>query len=148
LANANSLFSLEGRVAIVTGALGLLGREHCKALAEAGAIVVVTDLDQTRCEEFANELGGTGFGVDITSKSALEKMREALIAKYGNIDILINNAAINDMFENPTAAKEQSKFENYPLELWQRSLDVNVTGTFLASQYSVRSWPRRVKEAS
>ncbi len=46
----------------------------------------------------------------------------------------MNNAAINDMFENPTAAAEQSKFENYPLDLWQKSLDVNLTGTFLCSQ--------------
>ena len=50
------------------------------------------------------------------------------------IDILVNNAAINDMFENPQAAAEQSKFENYPLELWQKSLDVNITGMFLCSQ--------------
>ncbi len=48
--------------------------------------------------------------------------------------MLVNNAAINDMFENPQAAANLSKFENYPLELWQRSIDVNITGTFLCSQ--------------
>jgi len=53
---------------------------------------------------------------------------------YQKIDILINNAAINDMFEDPKAATEQSKFENYPIELWQKSLDVNLTGVFLCSQ--------------
>ena len=53
---------------------------------------------------------------------------------FGKIDILINNAAVNDMFENPQTAVEQSKFENYPLELWQKSLDVNITGMFLCSQ--------------
>jgi len=56
------------------------------------------------------------------------------LKEFNKIDILINNAAINDMFENPQTAAEQSMFENYPLEMWQKSLDVNVTGTFLCSQ--------------
>ena len=56
------------------------------------------------------------------------------MAKYGSIDILINNAAINDMFENPAMAATQSMFEHYPLDMWQKSLDVNVTGVFLCSQ--------------
>jgi NAD(P)-dependent dehydrogenase (short-subunit alcohol dehydrogenase family) len=129
-----SYFSVRGRVAIVTGALGLLGREHCHALAAADAHVVVADLDHDRSAAFAKEIGGLGMGVDITSKSSLELARDAILEKYERIDILINNAAINDMFENPMAAKELSMFENYPLELWQKSLDVNVTGTFLASQ--------------
>jgi NAD(P)-dependent dehydrogenase (short-subunit alcohol dehydrogenase family) len=132
--DTEKLFSVQGRVAIVTGALGLLGREHCHALAAAGAYVVVADIDPDRSAEFAKEIEGIGIGVDITSKSSLEASRDAILKKYGRIDILINNAAINDMFENPMAAKELSMFENYPLELWQKSLDVNVTGTFLASQ--------------
>jgi NAD(P)-dependent dehydrogenase (short-subunit alcohol dehydrogenase family) len=53
---------------------------------------------------------------------------------FGRIDILVNNAAINDRFESPAKAAEESRFENYPLELWRASLDVNVTGTFLCSQ--------------
>jgi NAD(P)-dependent dehydrogenase (short-subunit alcohol dehydrogenase family) len=57
-----------------------------------------------------------------------------VLRHFDGIDILINNAAINDMFESPAAAAEQSKFENYPLELWQRSLDVNVTGIFNCCQ--------------
>jgi len=48
--------------------------------------------------------------------------------------VLVNNAAINDMVENPATALESSRFENYPLELWKRSLEVNVTGVFLCSQ--------------
>jgi NAD(P)-dependent dehydrogenase (short-subunit alcohol dehydrogenase family) len=50
------------------------------------------------------------------------------------VDVLVNNAAINDMFESPKTALEQSKFEHYPLELWKKSLDVNLTGVFLCSQ--------------
>jgi NAD(P)-dependent dehydrogenase (short-subunit alcohol dehydrogenase family) len=131
----NELFSLEGKVAIVTGALGLLGKEHCRALSEAGANVVVADLDIASSEAFAKTLSNAyAIAIDITKKESTEKAKEKILAKFGHIDVLVNNAAINDMFENPQQAGEFSKFENYPLELWQRSLDVNVTGTFLCSQ--------------
>lgn len=130
------IFSLENTVAVVTGALGLLGKQHCHALAEAGANVVVADLDEAACEEFARTLKpeAIGVGVDITRKDAVDRLAEEALVYFGSIDVLVNNAAINEKFENPTAAAEVSKFENYPLELWQRSFDVNVTGTFLCSQ--------------
>ncbi|MDX2129580.1 MAG: SDR family oxidoreductase [Chloroherpetonaceae bacterium] len=135
----NTLFSLQDKVAIVTGALGLLGKQHCLALAEAGASVVVTDINHEKCVEFANELSKSyapslGFGANITSKDSIEKLRDAALSQFGHIDILVNNAAINDMFENPTAAADLSKFENYPLDLWQKSIDVNVTGVFICAQ--------------
>jgi NAD(P)-dependent dehydrogenase (short-subunit alcohol dehydrogenase family) len=130
------LFSLDGKVAIVTGSLGLLGKNHCRALAGAGASVVVTDVDDARCKGFAAELGpkAIGVGADITKRESIEALKKAALDRFGAIDVLLNNAAINDMFENPQAGAELSKFENYPLELWQRSLDVNVTGTFLCCQ--------------
>jgi len=130
------MFSLKNKTAIVTGALGLIGKEHCKALAVAGANVVVTDTDENKCKEFAKSLINESIGhfVDVTIPDSIKKLRDEVIKKYGHIDILVNNAAINDMFENPKAASEQSKFENYPLELWQKSVDVNLTGLFLCSQ--------------
>ncbi|HTY09897.1 MAG TPA: SDR family oxidoreductase [Bacteroidota bacterium] len=134
------LFSLKKKVAVVTGALGLLGKQHCSALAEAGATVIVTDLNGERCEAFARELGiataskPVGIGADVTHRASVEALRDRIFHDHTEIDILVNNAAINDAFENPAAAAEQSKFENYPLEFWQRSLDVNITGTFLCSQ--------------
>lgn len=130
------LFSLKNKTAIVTGALGLIGKEHCKALNEAGANVVVADLDESKTFEFAKTLSTESLGInlDVTNKSSIQKAKEKILAKFGHIDILVNNAAINDMFENPKAATEQSKFENYPLELWQKSIDVNLTGAFLCSQ--------------
>ena len=130
------IFSLKNKVALVTGALGLIGKHHCEALAEAGANVIVCDLDNAKCTEFTKTLPGKslGIGTDITKKKSVKELLETVLKEFGKIDILINNAAINDMFENPQAAEEQSKFENYPLELWQKSLDVNVTGMFLCSQ--------------
>ncbi len=134
--NSLELFSLKNKVAIVTGALGLIGKNHCAALAEAGANIVVCDLDEDKCKKFASSLPtkSIGVGVDITNKLSVENLRDKTLNEFGRIDILVNNAAINDMFENPQAATEQSMFENYPLDMWQKSLDVNVTGTFLCSQ--------------
>ncbi|MDO3642426.1 SDR family oxidoreductase [Mucilaginibacter sp. L3T2-6] len=130
------LFSLKNKTAIVTGALGLLGRKHCEALANAGANVVVADLDEGGAIEFAEMLGDQhgGLKVDVTSERSLKTAREQIMNRYGTIDILVNNAAINDMFENPGMAKELSAFENYPLDAFKKSLEVNITGVFLASQ--------------
>lgn len=132
----NNLFSLKDKTAIVTGALGLLGKKHCEALAFAGANVVVADLDENGAEAFAETLGEQhgGLGIDVTNERSLKIARDKIITRYGSIDILVNNAAINDMFENPGLAKELSAFENYPLDAFKKSLDVNITGVFLASQ--------------
>jgi NAD(P)-dependent dehydrogenase (short-subunit alcohol dehydrogenase family) len=128
--------SLQDRVAIVTGALGLLGREHCRALAEAGARVVVADLDGDAAARFAAELpGAVGLALDVTRRASIEALRDELLRRFDRIDVLVNNAAINDKVEGATGdLAEASKFERYPLELWQRSMDVNVTGAFLCCQ--------------
>jgi NAD(P)-dependent dehydrogenase (short-subunit alcohol dehydrogenase family) len=130
------LFSLHQKTAIVTGALGLIGKKHCEALAAAGANVVVADIDSEQAQQFAQQLGEQhlGIGIDVTNKASIISALDEILNTYDTIDILVNNAAINDMFENPAMAKNLSAFENYPLEVFQRSLDVNVTGVFLCSQ--------------
>jgi NAD(P)-dependent dehydrogenase (short-subunit alcohol dehydrogenase family) len=130
------LFSLQNKVAIVTGALGLIGQKHCEALAQAGASVVVADMDLSNCQTFAAQLSGDhlGLAVDVTSPDSLQAAKSAILERWGKIDVLVNNAAINDMFENPAMAGELSKFENYPLSAFQKSIDVNVTGVFLCAQ--------------
>jgi len=137
-AKRSSEFDLGGRVAVVTGALGLLGREHCFALAEAGACVVAADMDAARCASFADELASKtgvktlGVGTDITSENAVESLAERTLRAFDRVDILVNNAAIDDKFTS--GAAEDSRFENYGLERFRRSLEVNVLGTFLCAQ--------------
>src|ERR1044072_9017828 len=130
------LFSLQDKIAIVTGACGLLGIQHCKALAEAGATGVVGDRNEGGCKGIAAELGPhhMALAIDVTSPASLQAARDQILERYQRIDVLVNNAAINDMFENPLTAKEQSMFEHYPLEQWNRSWNVNVSGMFLCSQ--------------
>jgi len=136
MAMTTELFSLKSKTAIVTGACGLLGREHCLALADAGAQVVALDIDEAACQQWATQLGSQhlGLAADVTDRASLERARDAILARYGTIDVLVNNAAINDMFENPALAAQQSMFEHYPLEMWKKSLEVNVTGVFLCAQ--------------
>lgn len=143
MTDVKKLFDLNGKVAIVTGALGLIGKHHCLALAEAGANIVVADLNESACQQFADTLPTESLGIDVNiiDKASVENLRDKTLNKFGRIDILVNNAAINDVFvpkdsfgENPQTAAELSMFENYPLDMWQKSLDVNLTGTFLCSQ--------------
>jgi NAD(P)-dependent dehydrogenase (short-subunit alcohol dehydrogenase family) len=142
-------FDLTGKVAIVTGSLGLLGREHLRALGAAGANLVVTDVSQAACDGFAIELAAvTGREVlavaaDVTNKDDVVALRDRVLERFGQIDVIVNNAAIDDKVESPDTALEESKLENFPLEKWRRALDVNVTGVFLVSQVLGTEMARR-----
>lgn len=122
------LFSLVGKTAIVTGGTGLIGKKHCEALAQAGANVIVADTSSTSTKEFAKTLGKNALGIasDVTDSTSLEKAKSEILERFPTIDILVNNAAINDMFENPEMAAELSSFEKYPIESFRKSLEVKV----------------------
>jgi NAD(P)-dependent dehydrogenase (short-subunit alcohol dehydrogenase family) len=130
--------SLQGKVAIVTGALGLLGREHCAALAGAGAHVVATDLNEDALMALAGQLAqrhdrpALGMRADVTRTDSLDALREAVLERFGRIDVLVNNAAIDDKYSSDGVA--DSRFEDYPVERFRRILDVNVSGVFSCCQ--------------
>jgi NAD(P)-dependent dehydrogenase (short-subunit alcohol dehydrogenase family) len=126
-------FSVEGRVIVITGALGLLGSTYVDGFSREGANVVIVDLDGERCRKLASETAnkcGTkplGLGCDVTEKMEVEEMVRRAVTEYGGIDVLVNNAAIQtDRFFAP--------FEDYAVEDWDKVLKVNVTGMFLCSQ--------------
>lgn len=134
--SGSASFDLSNKVALVTGALGLLGREHCKALYDAGARVVIADLNVKSAEDFAATLGDRAMALElnVVDPVSVKSGLDSVLTRHKQLDVLVNNAAINDMFENPTVAAELSAFEKYPLDLWKKMMDVNVTGTFLCSQ--------------
>src|SRR5262249_8548426 len=133
--DVDGLFSLRDKVAIVTGAAGLLGREHSRALAAAGAHVVLADLDILACARDAREVPGSmPVELDVTSPDSVRAARDEVLRRFGHVDVLVNNAAVDDKFESAQSAAELSTFENYPLDRFRRSIEVNVTGTFLCSQ--------------
>lgn len=133
----NDLFSLQGRVAVVTGALGLLGRRFCQSLADAGASVVVSDLHKEACDRFAETLphGSRGLQFDMTVESEVAHAARWVLERFGRIDILVNNAAVNDHFVSSESMLEESRFENYSLDKWNRLIQVNITGPFLCSRH-------------
>ena len=136
----NNLFSMEGRVAIVTGAAGMLGCQFTRTLMSAGAKVVVADIRKEAAKRLADktvkDTGGEalGLGVDVSSKAEVGRMVAEVLERWGRIDVLVNNAAVDPKFDADRAHLQSQRFEEYPLELWQQSLGVNLTGVFLCAQ--------------
>ncbi len=148
-------FDLAGRVAVVTGGVGLLGAEFCRTLAEAGAAVAVVDLDADAARGIANGLAAEGyktapFGTDITDPKAVKDLADEVLAAFGRIDILVNSAALDPKFDPQAASKgiAPGAFEDYPLEQWRAALDVNLTGMFLVTQACVKPMLEQGKKGS
>jgi NAD(P)-dependent dehydrogenase (short-subunit alcohol dehydrogenase family) len=135
----SSLFDLTGRVAFITGGAGLLGRQHAEVLASAGATAVLVDLPAAdpagRAAELALACGGrvVGYGGDLTRAGDVDRLVALVEAEVGPIDILINNAANNPKME-AAAGSDWTRFENFPLAVWDADLAVGITGAFLCCQ--------------
>jgi 2-deoxy-D-gluconate 3-dehydrogenase len=129
--------SLAGRVVVITGGAGFLGRRYAAALSRAAAHVVVADVDIRRGHEVADRLSGEegmAIEVDITRPDSVKKMVSAVTNRFGRIDGLVNNAALDPKFDPGHNKQHTNSFEDYPLELWRQSIDVNLTGAFLCTQ--------------
>jgi NAD(P)-dependent dehydrogenase (short-subunit alcohol dehydrogenase family) len=130
---------LTGRVAVITGGGGLLGRQHAAAIASAGGIPVLWDCVTDRPGldlESLKSCYGAGASiqmVDITSAGSVEAAVHETLSRYGRIDILVNNAANNPKMEN-TAGVEFSRLENFSIEQWENDLNVGLKGAFLCSR--------------
>lgn len=136
------LFDLTDRVAVVTGGAGLLGTEFCKTLAQAGASVIVADMDGEAAKELAADLlqsgcQAKGVQVDVTRADSVHQMIDSALSAFGHLDVLVNSAALDPKFDPQSQKSHSGAFEDYPLELWQQALDVNLTGMFLCSQAAV-----------
>jgi len=123
-------YDLTGRVALVTGAGGLLGPEHAAALIEAGATVVLTDLDPALAEAKAAPLGEQALArrLDVADPDSIR----AVAGEFA-VDILVNNAAIDPKVK-PGATEELTRLEHFPLADWDFQLRVGLTGAFLCAQ--------------
>jgi len=144
MTDSAKMFDLRGRVAILTGGAGLLGREYAAALADAGAHVIIADINLHAARNLAlaitERVGIEARGVetDVSSKPSVQAMVEQTLARFGRIDILVNNAALDPKFDPEHVEEHVNTFEDYPLELWNRSLAVNLTGMFLCAQAVAR----------
>jgi gluconate 5-dehydrogenase len=142
------LFTLGGRVAIVTGGSRGLGREMAEGLAEAGAALMLCARREAWLTPTVAELRGRGFRVegalcDVSKPADVQAVVDKTIAAFGKVDILVNNAGV-------TWAAEP---EDMPLDKWQKVVDINLTGAFLFSQAAgrdmlKRQWGRIINIAS
>ena len=133
-------YDLRGRVALVTGGSGLLGRQHASALAEIGARVVVADIDLVGAKQEAAAIdavwgGGTAMALrlDVTSVDSVRDGLAAVLDYFGGIHVLVNNAAVDPKVRADSMV-ETSRLENFPLDQWNFQLAVGLTGAFLCAQ--------------
>jgi NAD(P)-dependent dehydrogenase (short-subunit alcohol dehydrogenase family) len=127
--NAQDLFSLNGKVAVVVGGGGVLAGEMAMGFAGAGADVVIVDYNGPAAEARAEAIRGLGrkglaVAADATQKSQLQKSLDETLGAFGHVDILLNAAGINSA--TPFFEIEEAE--------WQRILDVNLKSVFLACQ--------------
>ena len=131
-----NLFSLTGKVAVVTGGAGLLGQVFCQALVTAGANVAIIDLDKQAADKTAATIKKAetqkviAVECDITSPESVSAMVKTVVTQLGGIDILLNNAAS----KGSSLDKFFAPFENYSLQAWREVMAVNIDGLFLVAQ--------------
>lgn len=137
-------FDLAGRTALVTGGAGLLGRQFTRALGEAGAKVVVADLNIQAATEHTRLLTDVGIealpvGVNVTEPDSVTSMVSQAVSAFGSLDVIVNSAALDPKFDPDNLSQQSANaFETYPLDSWQQAIDVNLTGMFLTCQAAAR----------
>jgi NAD(P)-dependent dehydrogenase (short-subunit alcohol dehydrogenase family) len=140
MSHYRDLFDLHGKVAVVTGGLGILGKGFCRGLAEFGANVAVIDLDQEACTAFAAELESesglkaVGIGCDIADPAAVEAMVAHVVDVLGGVHVLHNNAAT----KSKDLAAFFAPFEDFSLEEWRNIMSVNIDAMFLVAKAAGR----------
>jgi NAD(P)-dependent dehydrogenase (short-subunit alcohol dehydrogenase family) len=136
--NVKDLFDLHGQVALITGGGRGIGRTVAEALAEAGAKLMLTGRREEWLTPTAAEFTQRGFdclaiAADVTQPADVERIVQAALDTYGQIDVLVNNAG--QTWGQPT--------EDMPFARWQQVIDVNLNGMFLVSQAVGRHMLRR-----
>ncbi|MDA2979407.1 MAG: glucose 1-dehydrogenase [Actinomycetota bacterium] len=123
-----SLFSLEGKTALVTGGNGGLGRSMAIGLRSAGANVVVTGRNSEKNNAVSHELGDSGMTVslDVRDENAVREAVSEVVARFGSLDILVNNAGV----------AHRGPVLNLTQEDWDIDLDTNLTGSFLCAKHA------------
>lgn len=138
-------FDLTGRAILISGATGLLGTEFALAAASAGADLILGDLDGDRLASLQGEITSAYPGsqvlvqiLDVTCADSCQSIAQLCESRFGQIDGVVHSAAIDPKFEQGSDTSRFSKFTEFPVALWQTSLDVNLTGAFQLAQATCR----------
>ena len=134
-------FDISGKTALITGAAGLLGLEHASALLECDATVVLTDISAQQLAEAKRKLNNEFpvanilvYEMDVSRPEAIHLVQTALSDQGVEIDILVNNAAIDPKVKDDAGIVETSRLENFSTEQWDLQIAVGLRGAFLCSQ--------------
>jgi NAD(P)-dependent dehydrogenase (short-subunit alcohol dehydrogenase family) len=134
-------FNLSDKWALITGAAGLLGKEHAKALAQCCANLVLIDINNLQLEQTESEIKKyfpevkiIKLQVDITNENSVLNLKNKLLELNIEIKILVNNAAVNPKFDSEFSSKNLSRVENFPLESWDNEVNVGLKGAFICSK--------------
>jgi len=134
-------FELSNKWALITGAAGLLGLEHSRALLESGAKVVLQDIDSDKLHQAKSILEADYplsllrvSSTDITSETEMRGLLKDLELEEIAISILINNAGINPKYNEVSNSGINSRVENFELEDWDNQIRVGLTGAFICSK--------------
>ncbi|MCE5198075.1 MAG: SDR family NAD(P)-dependent oxidoreductase [Armatimonadota bacterium] len=119
--------NLQGKTAIVTGAAQGIGKAIAEELVECGASVVVADMDADLGQATASELGENAVFMpcNIANYSDVTTLIDGTVERFGKLDIMVNNAG-----SNSSRQEDRLTTDKFPLELWQKLIDVNLSGTF------------------
>ena len=136
----SKLFDLKGRNIVITGASGLLGSQYANILSSAGANIILLDVDTIKNEKlksalikkYKNKIGA--YTLDISNQTEVNKISKKVIKDFKKIDGLINNAAYTSKGAKEKSDNAFGSFENFPIDIWQKSLDINLSGVFFCSQ--------------
>ena len=128
-----NIFSLEGRVALVTGSAQGLGNVIARGMKDAGAKVVLSDVNPTTLQAAAAELGVPGYAFDISNEPQVVEAVAKIEAEVGPIDILVNNAGIH----------KRNLLIDMPVENWRKVIDVNLSGAFIVGRAVARGMIER-----
>jgi NAD(P)-dependent dehydrogenase (short-subunit alcohol dehydrogenase family) len=136
------LFDLSGRIAVITGGAGFLGRQHAKALMSAGALPILVNPSNSQPQRAALELFEDmkspcwGFEADITQEDQVERCLHWVHKNFGQCNILINNAANNPAVKSDGEQTGRfDRLESFSLETWNADIAVGLTGAFLMSKH-------------
>ena len=135
-----NIFRLDGKTVVISGAAGLLGRQHANAVAAFGGIPVLLDLNKAQVDHLSKNLRenygveSAGYAVDITKEEAIKENAKVILYRFGKIDALVNNAANNPKIEKNSEINF-SRLENFPLEIWDNDIAVGLTGAFICAKH-------------
>ena len=130
---------LQDKVSIITGGARGIGKAIAETFAREGSAVVIADINKDAASKTANEINNStkvktlALEVDVSNKKSVDSMVKKTIDKFGKIDVLVNNAGV----------QEPTPFLDFTEELWDKIIDINLKGTFLCSQAVAKEMVKR-----